>query len=69
MIPNKDFTPQEDVVKAFEKIYHIDGGEGKFMRKGQAGNWRKELTEEQVEMIREWEERQLKDTDFAFQYE
>jgi hypothetical protein len=44
-------------------------GEERFMRKGQTGNWKREMTEEQVERIREWEERQLKDTDLVFQYE
>jgi hypothetical protein len=60
---------QAKSIDALKKILNINSEDAKFMRKGQTGNWKREMTKEQVERIREWEERQLKDTGFAFQYE
>ena len=52
-----------------EQIHHVDTDAAKFMRKGQAGNWRTELSGEQIRRMKEWEERQLANTGFTFQYD
>ena len=56
-------------MKAMEQIHHVDTDAAKFMRKGQAGNWRTELSGEQIRRMKEWEERQLVNTGFTFQYD
>ena len=42
---------------------------GKFMRKGETGDWRNHLSPEQVERISEWERKYLAGTDLTFVYD
>ncbi|KAK4329462.1 hypothetical protein Pmani_000219 [Petrolisthes manimaculis] len=42
---------------------------GNFLRKGEVGNWKSHLNEEQVLMFEEWEQKHLKNTDLKFIYE
>ena len=42
---------------------------GKFMRKGETGDWRNHLSPEQVERISEWERKNLAGTDLTFVYD
>jgi len=42
---------------------------GKFMRKGEVGDWRNHLTEEQLEKMKKWEEKYLSGSDFQFVYD
>jgi Sulfotransferase domain len=65
----KNIFPQAKSIEALKELLNINSEDAKFMRKGQTGSWKREMTEEQVERIRQWEERQLKDTDLTFQYE
>ena len=43
--------------------------EGKCMRKGETGDWKNHLSEEQVKRIQQWEEQHLKGSDLKFVYE
>ena len=43
--------------------------EGKFMRKGETGDWKNHLSEEQVRRIQLWEEKYLEGSDLKFVYE
>ncbi|KAK3853926.1 hypothetical protein Pcinc_039559 [Petrolisthes cinctipes] len=42
---------------------------GNFLRKGEVGNWKSHLNEEQVSMFEAWERKHLKNTDLKFIYE
>ncbi len=53
----------------YNKTYNMKSEGNAFMRKGQAGNWRSKMTEEQVKRFEEWEEKWLKDSDLAFKYD
>ena len=39
------------------------------MRKGETGDWRNHLTEEQLRRIKIWEEKNLEGSDFKFVYD
>ena len=52
-----------------KKILKINSEDAKFMRKGKAGNWKTEMSREQIRRMVEWEERQMANTGFTFQYE
>ena len=41
---------------------------GQFMRKGETGDWKTQLTPAQVERIKKWEEDNLKGSNFQFTY-
>ena len=36
---------------------------------GISGNWKNKLSEDQINRIKSWEEKNLQDTDLKFQYE
>ena len=58
---------KEDVLEAMRKM---NGSEkGSFMRKGETGDWRNHLTDEQLERIMKWEKRQLAGSDLQFTYD
>lgn len=40
-----------------------------FMRKGEAGDWRNHMTEEQITKIEEWEKKKLQGSDLTFVYD
>ena len=42
---------------------------GQFMRKGETGDWRNYLSQEQLARMVEWEQRALRGTDFRFVYD
>ena len=42
---------------------------GKFMRKGETGDWKNHLSEAQLERILQWEEKYLSGTDLKFVYQ
>ena len=42
---------------------------GKFMRKGETGDWKNHLSAEQLERIVQWEEKYLSGTDLKFVYQ
>ena len=42
---------------------------GKFMRKGETGDWKNHLSADQLERIVQWEEKYLRGTDLKFVYE
>ena len=42
---------------------------GKFMRKGETGDWRNHLTDEQLEKMKKWEEKYLCGSDLQFVYD
>ena len=42
---------------------------GKFMRKGETGDWKNHLSEAQLERILQWEENYLSGTDLKFVYQ
>ena len=39
------------------------------MRKGETGDWKNHLTEDQISRIKEWEDRHLASSDFEFTHE
>ncbi|XP_068214727.1 sulfotransferase 1B1-like [Palaemon carinicauda] len=43
--------------------------EGKFMRKGQVGDWKTRLSALEISAFEEWEKRGLSDSDFCFTYD
>ena len=47
----------------------IGSSVGKFMRKGETGDWKNHLTQEQLQRITEWERTNLQGTGFEFVYE
>ena len=58
---------KRDVVEMKRKM---NGAEpGSFMRKGETGDWKVNLSKDQVFRIEEWESKYLKNTDFRFSYE
>ena len=59
----------EDMVAACKRRYGNTEDPGQFMRKGETGDWRNYLSQEQLERMEEWEERGLKGTDFRFVYD
>jgi estrone sulfotransferase len=59
---------QEDVVNVMSKINQVPAGEARFMRRGEVGDWKNQLTGDQLERIRDWEQRQLANTGLTFQY-
>ena len=42
---------------------------GKFMRKGETGDWKNHLSANQLERILQWEENYLSGTDLKFVYQ
>ena len=42
---------------------------GKFMRKGETGDWKNHLSATQLERIVKWEEKHLSGTDLEFVYQ
>ena len=60
---------KEKSIDALKKILKINSEDAKFMRKGKAGNWKTEMSREQIRRMVEWEERQMANTGFTFQYE
>jgi len=64
---NNAAVNKEDVVVAMNKMHGSE--EGKFMRKGQVGDWKNHLTPDQVGSMEEWEEEQLEGTGLHFVYQ
>ena len=60
---------KEKSIDALKKILKINSEDAKFMRKGKAGNWKTEMSREQIRRMVEWEERQMANTGFTFQYD
>ena len=58
---------KEDVLETMRKLTGSE--KGIFMRKGETGDWKNHLTDEQVERIKKWEEENLHGTDLNFVYE
>merc|ERR1712181_150986 len=71
---NNAAVNKEDVVEFATKLHggnnikEATSGGGKFMRKGEVGDWQNHLTEEQVSRMAAWEKRQLQGSDFSFVY-
>jgi len=71
---NNAAVNKEDVVEFAIKLHggnsiqEAKSGGGKFMRKGEVGDWQNHLTEEQVSRMAAWENRQLHGSDFSFVY-
>lgn len=58
---------KEDVTKAMQKMH--GASKGKFMRKGEVGDWRNHLTPEQVSKMESWEAEQLAGSGLEFVYD
>jgi len=61
---------KEDVQKLLDVTFPEDNAKvtGKFMRKGQVGDWMNKLTSDQLARMEKWEEDQLQGSDFKFTY-
>jgi len=58
---------KEDVLETMRKM--TGALEGRFMRKGETGDWRNHLTEEQLQRIICWEKENLEGSDLEFVYD
>jgi len=58
---------KEDVLEHMRKITGAE--KGTFMRKGETGDWRNNLTEIQVKIMVDWEKDQLEGSDLEFTYD
>jgi hypothetical protein len=55
-------------VRKLQQLNRAPATEERFMRRGEVGDWKNQLTGDQVERIRDWEQRQLANTGLTFQY-
>ena len=55
------------LIETFRQL--LGSSVGKFMRKGETGDWKNHLSAEQLERIVKWEEKYLNGTDLKFVYE
>jgi len=58
---------KKDVLETMRKM--TGAVAGKFMRKGETGDWRNHLTDSQLERIKSWEKENLKGSDLEFVYD
>jgi len=58
---------KDDVAQSMSDVLGV--GEGKFMRKGETGDWKNHLTENQIHRIQKWEKEHLANSDFEFTFE
>ena len=47
----------------------MESSVGKFMRKGETGDWKNHLSDDQLQRIIQWERKNLGGTDLEFEYE
>ena len=47
----------------------MESSVGKFMRKGETGDWKNHLSDDQLQRIIQWERKNLEGTDLEFEYE
>merc|ERR1719175_191623 len=58
-----------DMVRSLQKMRNEPEDESQqFMRKGQVGDWKNRLTEDQVKRMEEWERKNLSGSNFKFTY-
>merc|ERR1719447_1506360 len=58
---------KDDVAQSMSDVLGV--GEGKFMRKGETGDWKNHLTKNQIHRIQKWEKEHLANSDFEFTFE
>ena len=65
---NKSVNNEDMVAASKQRLGHTEEP-GQFMRKGETGDWRNYLSQEQLDRMVEWEQRALGGTDFRFVYD
>jgi len=60
---------KEEMMAAVKKVTGSEEALSAFMRKGETGDWKNHLTEEQLERMKSWEKSQLEGSGLHFTYE